>query len=164
LAENGAIVYITGRTLKGPCSIEQTTSEIKERGGICIGKQVDHENDKQIEKLFEDIKAEQDGKLDILVNNAYKGVNTILEKLNLKFWEVEPQMWDDINGVGLRSHYICTVYAARLMVPKNQGLIVNISSMGGKFCFLSVPYGIGKAAVIISKLNYKIINIKHSLG
>ena len=158
LAENGAIVYITGRTLKGPSgSLEQTIKEIKERGGICIGKQVDHEKDEQIEKLFEEIKTEQDGKLDILVNNAYKGVNKILETRNKKFWEVEPQIWDEINGVGLRSHYICTIYAARLMVPRQQGLIINISSIGGKLYFLSVPYGIGKESKNINV--FKHINI-----
>ncbi len=37
--------------------------------------QVDHENDQQIANLFEKIKTEQNGRLDILVNNAYKGVN-----------------------------------------------------------------------------------------
>jgi dehydrogenase/reductase SDR family protein 1 len=56
-------------------------------------------------------------------------------------------MWDDVNNVGLRNHYICSVYAARLMVPKRSGLIVNISSAGGLGYFLNVAYGIGKAGV-----------------
>ena len=32
------------------------------------------------------------------------------------------------------------------MVPRNSGLIVNVSSAAGLVYFLSVPYGIGKAA------------------
>ena len=49
-------------------------NKIKNRGGICIPVQVDHEDDTQICCLFQKIDIEQNGKLDILVNNAYKGV------------------------------------------------------------------------------------------
>lgn len=66
-----------------------------------------------------------------------------------KFFECEPELWDEINDVGLRSHYICAVYAARMMVQKRSGLIVNISSAGGLQYFFNVPYGVGKAAVFI---------------
>ena len=37
--------------------------------------QCDHGKDDQVEKVFEKIKNEQNGKLDILVNNAYAGVS-----------------------------------------------------------------------------------------
>ena len=47
----------------------------------------------------------------------------------------------------LRNHYVCSVYAAQLMVPRRQGLIVNISSMGGLKYAYNVAYGVGKAAV-----------------
>lgn len=43
---------------------------------------VDHEDDSQISGLFQKIQNEQNGRLDILVNNAYKGVNVINLKLN----------------------------------------------------------------------------------
>ena len=33
--------------------------------------------------------------------------------------------------VGLRSAYICTILATKLMVTQRSGLIVNISSVGG---------------------------------
>ncbi len=54
--------------------------KIRERGGKCIPVQCDHENDQDIFNLFEKIKNEQNGRLDVLVNNAYKGV-TVLNKL-----------------------------------------------------------------------------------
>ncbi len=82
-----------------------------------------------------------------MINNAYKAGKVLLENRNLKFWEMRPEIWDDVNNVGLRSHYFCTVYASRLMVPRKQGLIINISSMGGSFYLFSSAYGIGKAAV-----------------
>ena len=36
---------------------------------------VDHEDDSQISHLFQKIETEQNGRLDILVNNAYKAVH-----------------------------------------------------------------------------------------
>lgn len=45
------------------------------------------------------------------------------------------------------NHYYCTVYAARLMVPRKQGLIVVVSSGGGLRYLFNVAYGVGKAAV-----------------
>lgn len=149
LGEHGATVYITGRTLtapKGKGSLEETAQEIRDRGGKCIPLQVDHEDDQAIANLFATIEKEQNGRLDILVNNAYKGVGTIFDGANLKFWEMKPEVWDDINNVGLRNHYICTVYASRMMVPRRQGLIVNVSSFGGMRYLFNVPYGIGKCA------------------
>jgi dehydrogenase/reductase SDR family protein 1 len=145
-------------------SLEQTAKEIRERGGTCFPIQVDHDDDNQIEKLFKQIEVEQDGQLDILVNNAYKAAKTLLENRHLKFWETKPEIWDDINGVGLRSHYICLVYAARLMVPRKQGLIINISSMGGKFYIFSVPYGVGKAAVDRMAVDCGIELKKHNIA
>lgn len=59
-------------------------------------------------------------------------------------------MWDDINNVGLRNHYICSVYAARMMAKRKIGLIVNISSIGGLQYVFNVCYGVGKEAVSLS--------------
>ena len=63
-----------------------------------------------------------------------------------KFWEADPYLWDTINNVGLRNHYFCSVYAARLMVKnKNRSrLIANISSIGGGTYLFGVAYEVGK--------------------
>jgi NAD(P)-dependent dehydrogenase (short-subunit alcohol dehydrogenase family) len=50
---------------------------IRNRGGQCIPVCVDHEKSEEIKALFEQISKEQDGRLDILVNNAYKGAEVI---------------------------------------------------------------------------------------
>ncbi len=69
-----------------------------------------------MERLFERISKEQQGKLDVLVNNAYAAVNAITENADKPFWDPQPaEMWDIVNNVGLRNHYICSVYAARYM-------------------------------------------------
>lgn len=100
LSEAGATVYITGRQEK---ILKQTAaqvmmpnkmlrlgnrssivckvcfflclSQVDERGGRCVPVVCDSTKNEDIEDLFERIKREQDGRLDILVNNAYAGVH-----------------------------------------------------------------------------------------
>ncbi|XP_070829384.1 dehydrogenase/reductase SDR family member 1-like [Chaetodon trifascialis] len=143
LSEAGATVYITGRQER---TLKQIAAQVKERGGNCVPVICDSTKDKDIEELFEQIKREQNGRLDILVNNAYAGAQDVFENMGNKFWEVDPSIWDSINNTGLRGHYFFSVYASRLMVAQGRGLIVTISSMGGLRYLFNVPYGVGKAA------------------
>jgi len=145
LGEAGAIVYITGRN---KVNLEKAAQEVKERGAQkSIPLQVDHSNDEEVKNLFETIKNEQNGQLDVLVNNAYAGVNMIMENMGKSFWESNPfEVWDCINGVGLRNHYCCTTLASRIMTENKTGLIINVSSGGGLRYLFNVAYGVGKAA------------------
>ncbi|MBS3027190.1 MAG: SDR family NAD(P)-dependent oxidoreductase [Dolichospermum sp. DET50] len=151
LGEAGATVYITGRTLESNHdslggSLQETETAVGEAGGICISVQVDHSDDEQIQQLFAQIEREQNGQLDILVNNVYAGVQAIREAFGRTFWELEPSLWDAANNVGLRSHYVASIYAARLMTKRNEGIIFTISSWGGMSYIFNVPYGVGKSA------------------
>ena len=56
--------------------------QIRSAGGTCIPVQCDHGVDEDVEKLFSRIKIEQNGQLDVLVNNAYAGVNVSDELLS----------------------------------------------------------------------------------
>jgi len=144
LGAAGATVYITGRT---EVNLQDCAKDIKARGGNPVLVQMDHSNDADVENLFAKIKSEH-GRLDLLVNNAYAGVNMIFQDGKKKFYETDPvKTWDCINGVGLRGHYICTTHASRIMVPQKSGLIVNISSGGGLRYLFNVAYGVGKAGV-----------------
>ncbi|XP_006816921.2 dehydrogenase/reductase SDR family member 1-like [Saccoglossus kowalevskii] len=152
LGEAGATVYITGRTFTPndtplPGSLQETAKQVEERGGTCIPVKCDHTDDKQVEELFNKINKEQNGRLDLLVNNAYSGVQAMLEGPTNKFWELDPGFWNTVNKVGLRGHYVASIFAARMMVPAKQGLIINISSPGGLTYIVSVAFGVGKAGV-----------------
>jgi dehydrogenase/reductase SDR family protein 1 len=63
------------------------------------------------------------------------------------FWEQPLGLWDRLHAVGLRSHYVASVFAARLMVGQGRGLIVNISSSGAGRHLFNVAYGVAKAGV-----------------
>lgn len=153
LGEAGATVYITGRSLGSQTggeiesgTLQATQAAVAAAGGTCIAVATDHGDDEQVQALFERIAAEQNGQLDILVNNAYGGVQVLKEAYGTPFWKLGPELWDAGNNVGLRSHYVASIYAARLMVPRKQGLICTISSWGGLSYIFGVAYGTGKAA------------------
>lgn len=109
LGEAGATVYITGRSLNRSNSggisgsLSETQLAVEEAGGICIPVQVDHSDDEQVRWLFERIQDEQ-GQLELLVNNVYSGVEALRDAYGKPFWECEPSLWDASNNVGLRSH------------------------------------------------------------
>ena len=107
----GLFVNWLGRT---KTLLDEVSKEILARGGECVPVQVDHSNDAEVEALFKRIEKDENGKLDVLVNNAYAAVGTIFENIGKSFWTLDPvQQWDTVNGVGLRNHYLCTVYASR---------------------------------------------------
>lgn len=149
LAAAGAITYVTGRTLEEgdaalPGSLARSAQEIDEAGGTCVPVACDHGENDPVGSLFERIEAEQ-GRLDILVNNAFY-VSGDLDPA-LPFWETPLRLWDDMLDVGTRSAYVATHFAARMMVPAQRGLIVNISSAGAARFFHHLAYGAGKAAL-----------------
>lgn len=152
LGEAGATVYVTARTLqrdndvpwKG--SLEETVEEIEARGGKGIAVQVDHSNEDEVKMLFEQIRREQNGQLDLLVNNVFSAIKVIIQNIGSPFWDQPFSYWDEVSHVGLRNHYLCSVYAAQMMVPRKQGLIVNVSSAAGLFYTYSVVYGVCQEA------------------
>lgn len=153
LAEAGATVYITGRSLDTSSAGEEiggsllaTAAAVEEVGGKCIAIQIDHSDDEQVERLFEQINDEQQGQLDVLVNNAYGGVQNLRDNNGKPFWESDLSLWDACHQVGLRSHYIASVFAAKLMTKRKQGLICTISSWGSLSYLFGVAYSTGKVA------------------
>ena len=117
VGEAGCTVYVTRRK-PGNCDasdkntipmLEATAAEITARGGKGIAVYCDHGDMADVKMLFERIDKEQNGKLDILVNNACSAVNvnTIFEATGKKFWKQDVAMWDTVNVVGLKNHYHC---------------------------------------------------------
>jgi NAD(P)-dependent dehydrogenase (short-subunit alcohol dehydrogenase family) len=151
LGESGATVYVTGRTTSqvgggGPGTIESVALEVDALGGRGIPVRCDHGVDEEIASLFTRIERDS-GALDLLVNNAHSGLADIAAGAGKRFWELDPGTWDRMNHVGLRGHYVASVHAARVMVARRSGLIVNVSSFGSLAYLFDVAYGAGKAAL-----------------
>ena len=149
LGEAGATVYVTGRTVEEgaaplPGTIGATAAEVDRRGGKGIAVRVDHGNDEEIVALFDRVRAEQGG-LDILINNVFKVPDNPVWQGD--FWSHPISIWDDMVGIGLRSHYVASHEAVPLMLGREGGMIINVSSRGGAGYTFSVAYGVGKAGV-----------------
>lgn len=157
LGEAGATVYLTGRTesqsgatVPLPGTIHETAALVNEAGGNGIALRCDHADDQQVKQVVDQITEEQ-GRLDILVNNAWSGYQ--LKQRSRKsgfhtpFWKSPPEFWDTMHTVGVRSHYVTSVYAARLMVEQRSGLMVHLSAPAGGGYSENVAYGVSKAAV-----------------
>jgi len=147
LADEGATVYVTGRTVaRGtsplPGTIGETAAEVDRRGGKGIPVQVDHADLGQIAALFEQVRRDQ-GRLDILVNNAI-AIPAELTRPGA-FWEKPLSNWEMID-VGLRSNFVAAWHAAQLMVPQRSGLIVALSGYVGVTYTYSVIFGTCKTA------------------
>jgi dehydrogenase/reductase SDR family member 1 len=148
LGKAGATVYVTGRSIK-----DKDVKNINTAGGKGIAIICNHENGTEVKKVFEIIE-EKEGRLDILVNNAWGGYNRLRNRSKYKgfkwkevFWKQPLELWDEMNNVGLRSNYVASVFAAKLMVNQKQGLIVNISFYASQKYYGNVIYGVVKAAV-----------------
>ncbi len=152
LAEQGATVYVTGRTVTPgeyylPGTVGETAAECTERGRESGGKGIavacDHANDDQVAALFDRVRKEQ-GRLDILVNNAFQLSDDLIDPK--KFWE-KPLSNLEMFQVGPRSHFVAAWHAAQLMVPGKSGLIVAINGFAGGIYTFGVVFGTAKTAV-----------------
>ena len=148
LASEGATVYVTGRTVTAgsyplPGTVGETAAECDARGGKGIAVQVDHADDTQVAALFERVRAEQ-GRLDILVNNAFALPEDLTEPGG--FWEKPLSNWEMVD-VGVRSNFVAAWHAAHIMVPQGSGLIVAISGYVGVTYTYGTVFGTCKSAV-----------------
>jgi dehydrogenase/reductase SDR family protein 1 len=151
LGAAGATVYVTGRTVNEgdsefPGTVGATAEEVTKLGGKGIAVQCDHSDDEQIIALFKRVKEEQ-GRLDILVNNVFTAPSGKSILQGGGFWEYPISIWDDLIHVGCRSHYVSSHEAVPMMMEQKSGLIVNISSFAGGAYAFNLAYGVGKAAV-----------------
>lgn len=156
LGEAGAIVYVTGRTVKEgqsaaklPGTIQQTADEVTQQGGHGIALRCDHRNDAEVEAVFERIRADH-GRLDILVNNVWGGYEYFSDGTEYwkekGFWAAPFSRWDKMFQSGVRAHYVASALAAPIMVAQRSGLIVNISFFAAQHDHGGVAYGSAKAA------------------
>ncbi len=102
-------------------SAEEAEQTAAECGGQAF--QADLTSVREIERLFTTV-AEVYGQLDALVNNA-----AVYERTPIL--RTTEEQWDRILTTNLKAYYFCAQQAARLMLPRGEGRILNISSLGG---------------------------------
>ena len=137
LAEAGYRVFATGRSVASadlPDAVVRLTC--------------DHLDDAQTAAAF--AAATADGGLDVLVNSAWGGYEGMVENgaftWPAPFWEQPIHRWTSMMDAGVRAAFVCSARAARFMVPRRRGLMVNISFWAAQKRIGNALYGISKAA------------------
>src|SRR5499427_2710663 len=114
LIANGATVYITGRSATDMKYVEGKGAAI-----VC-----DHRDDQQVEGAVARILAEQ-GRIDMLVNNAWGGYENMIEggefTWTRPFWQQPMWRWDAMFQAGVRAAYFASQLAAGQMVANGSG-------------------------------------------
>lgn len=138
-------------------TVESAAEEITKRGGVGIAVPCDLGKDGVIEDILANTVQNHDDRLDILVCSAFTTPPTGIRG---EFWKQDLEMWDCVNGVGLRQVYAACRAAAPILIDTaetttaagsnaNQPppLVCLVSSFGGKSYTFNVAYGVGKAAI-----------------
>ncbi|MFC0211716.1 SDR family oxidoreductase [Paenibacillus chartarius] len=152
LGRAGATVYATGRTtrerpspMNRPETIEETAELVTAAGGQGIAVRVDHTEESEVRSLIERIGTEQDGRLDILVNDVWGG--DPLAEWGKGFWEVPLGNGLLMQRQAVHTHITTAYYAAPLMIKRGRGLIVEITDGVGYHYRGNLYYSLAKVGV-----------------
>jgi NAD(P)-dependent dehydrogenase (short-subunit alcohol dehydrogenase family) len=160
LGARGATVYCTGRTtrdvqspMQRPETIDETAELVDAAGGRGIAVRVDHAEIDQVAALVARIAAEQDGRLDVLVNSLWGGDR--LTSWGTAFWEHSLQDGLEIQRHAVAAHLITAWHALQLMVARGSGLVVEMTDGDGERYYGQLFYDLAKVSNI---------RIAHDLG
>lgn len=138
LNEAGFKVFATGRSIK-IAELPESVARIR----------CDHLRDEETAEVFAQI-AQETNSLDVLVNSAWGGYERMVENgvftWQLPFWDQPVHRWTSMMDAGVRSAFMTTAPAVKMMLPHSNGLIVNISFWAAQKYLGNVIYGIAKAA------------------
>ena len=132
LGAAGATVYATGRTtrksrsaMNRPETIEETAELVDAAGGRGIAVRVDHSDQNDVRRLAERIATEQEGRLDVLVNDVWGGDR--LTNWDVPFWEHSLSDGLEMIRNGIETHIVTSHALAPLMVRRGSGLVVEVT-------------------------------------
>ncbi|MCY3573178.1 MAG: 3-oxoacyl-[acyl-carrier-protein] reductase [Chloroflexi bacterium] len=121
LAAGGATVLVNYH--RSAAAAAEVVAEIAGQGGVAHSLQADASHEAQVAELFKQARALTSG-LDILVNNAGMTRDNVIMLM-------KPADFDAVLDTNLRSCWLCSKAAARLMMRRRSGSIVNITSVVG---------------------------------
>ncbi|GLY83740.1 SDR family oxidoreductase [Actinoallomurus iriomotensis] len=131
LGAAGATVYVTGRSTRRERSplgrretIEETAELVTEAGGRGVAVRCDHMDRQDVRALAARIEDEQDGRLDILVDDTWGGDQWIEWK---PLWEHDLDKGLQAVRNGLETHLITLHTLLPLLVRRRGGLVVEIT-------------------------------------
>ena len=153
LGARGATVYATGRStraaaspMRRPETIEETAELVDAAGGRGVAVRVDHTEPGEVAALVARIAAEQDGRLDVLVNDVWGG--DPLTHWGVPFWEHPLDDGLEIQRLAVRTHLVTAWHAAPLLAARGRGLVVEVTDGESDRYRGSLFYDLAKASAI----------------
>jgi len=140
LARGGCAVVVNYS--KSRDEADEVVNSIKEMGGKAVAVRCDVSKRDDVEAMFRTT-IDEYGKVDILVNNAGVAFGGSLLETTDEIWDIQME-------VNLRGVFLCSQVAARHMVERKYGKIINISSNSGFGIAMDgeTSYAVSKAGVI----------------
>jgi NAD(P)-dependent dehydrogenase (short-subunit alcohol dehydrogenase family) len=121
---------------------ELVCAQIREAGGEAVPYQADLSRVEGCTKLVAACVDEFDG-VDVLVNNS--GIS-----VEIPFLDVTEADWDRVLDTNLRSMFFCSQAAARVMIQRGGGSIVNLGSVHGTQSWPHFsPYAASKGGIVM---------------
>lgn len=137
-AREGAHVVVNSRTAR---DCEKVAAEIREGGGRAIALPADLSRSDEVRRLAREATTALGGRVDILVNNA--GQPRVAPSVELA--ETDYRHTLELN---LNAYFVLGQEIARGMLARNEGCIINISSVNGTIAFPErLAYCVAKAGV-----------------
>ena len=137
IAGAGADVVVAARTAS---DIETTASEINEIGRKALPVPTDVRLSDQVINLVEKT-VKEFGRIDILVNNAGGS-------FKIATMEMSEGGWDAIIRENLKTVFLCSQAAGKVMMAQKKGAIINITSIAGINAYsINAAYGAAKAGI-----------------
>jgi len=131
LADAGATIYCTGRSVTGkpspyrrPETINETAALIKASGGTAIAVRVDHTSEREVAALCRRI-LRTHRRLDIVVDSV-AGEDPLLKPHGF-LWQADLGNAEAMFRQGLTSRIITAKHGALAMMPAKRGLIVEVT-------------------------------------
>jgi NAD(P)-dependent dehydrogenase (short-subunit alcohol dehydrogenase family) len=136
LGAAGWVVYVTarstaaGRTTRLPGTVEECAAAVSAAGGVGVAVACDHRDDAAVAAIAGRIGAEQ-GRLDLLVNNAWGGYEGLAagawDEWTAPLWQQPVGVFDSMFAGGVRVHYIALARCAPLLIATPGSLAVTTS-------------------------------------
>jgi NAD(P)-dependent dehydrogenase (short-subunit alcohol dehydrogenase family) len=130
-----------------PGNIEDTAEEVTREGGRGIPVRCDHTDAADVERLFSRVQQEE-GRLDLLVNNAWGGHEAFTGVFDAPFWEQPLEQWEAMMDRGVRNHLLASRAAVPAMIRRGTGLVVTTTFWDrGRYLRGNLFYDLAKSAM-----------------
>jgi len=153
-AEAGANVVVASRKQE---NLDKVAAEIKSLGRESLAISTDVKIPEQVDNMVKQT-VDHFGQLDIMINNAGRGIPT--EPLDISFKE-----WNHVLALNLTGVFLGSIAAGKVMLEQKQGKIINIASTAGVVGSPGMMhYSVAKAGVIMLSKNLAASWAEHNIN